>query len=103
MAATEENTSTAPGKAVTAATGFVQQHGGAARGVVENLGSAGARLVLIGADGRLGDVLVPDVAAGRAVIERVDEIEEAEWDADTTAALTIGAAHRRRMAGPRAR
>ena len=103
MAATEENTSTAPGKAVAAATAFVRQHGGAARGVIENLARAGARLVLIGEDGAFGDVLVPDVAAGRAVIERVEEIEEAEWDSATTAALTIGSAHRRRMAGPRAR
>jgi hypothetical protein len=71
--------------------------------VVEYLGRAGARIVLIGADGILGDVVVPDVASGEAVCAAVADLEVGEWDRDTTAAVRIGSTHRRRMAGPRAR
>jgi hypothetical protein len=90
-------------KAIAAAKTFVSEHGGSARAVVENLGQAGARVVLIGEDGGMGDVMVPDVAAGEALVEAVEDLTASEWDADTTAALKIGAEHRRRMAGPRAR
>jgi hypothetical protein len=71
--------------------------------VVEYLGHAGARIVLVGADGILGDVVVPSVASGEAVCAAVPDLEVGEWDRDTVAAVRIGAAHRRRMAGPRAR
>ncbi|GDY28923.1 hypothetical protein GTS_05560 [Gandjariella thermophila] len=93
----------APRRAVRAAHAFVAAHGKPSRAVVEPLGRAGARVVLVGADGALGDVIVPDMAAGTAVCDAVADLEAAEWDRDTTAAVTIGAAHRRRMAGPRAR
>ncbi|MCP2170253.1 hypothetical protein LX83_007144 [Goodfellowiella coeruleoviolacea] len=85
------------------ATEFVAAHGAPARAVVERLGRAGARVVLVGADGALGDVVVPDVATGEAVCAAVPDLKLTEWDRDTTAAVTIGAEHRRRMAGPRAR
>lgn len=106
MATAEKQESEAtrvPKTAVGRTSAFVKQHGAPARAVVENLGRAGARIVLIGADGALGDVLVPDVATGEAVVAAVDKLEASEWDTDTTAALKIGARHRRRMAGPRAR
>ena len=93
----------APAKAVDTAKAFVAEHGGAARAVVENLGRAGARLVLIGSDGALGDVMVLSPAVGEAVSEAVDGLDANDWDADTVAELQIGAAHRRKMAGPRAR
>jgi hypothetical protein len=92
-----------PGRAVRAARQFVTAHGKPARAVVEPIGRAGARVVLIGADGALGDVIVPDVATGNAVRDAVADLESAEWDRETTAAVGIGAAHRRRMAGPRAK
>lgn len=92
----------APKKPVAAAAAFAEAHGGAARAVVENVGQAGARIVLVGEDGMLGDVMVADVKTGEAVIEAVEALTPAEWDADTTAALQIGPEHRRRMAGPRA-
>ncbi|NYH77019.1 shikimate 5-dehydrogenase [Actinopolyspora biskrensis] len=104
--ATQQNSETeqqAPRRAVEAATRFVSGHGGSARAVVENLGRGGARIVLIGADGALGDVMVPDPATGESVVEQVEGLDSSEWDADTAAALTIGPGHRRRMAGPRAR
>lgn len=84
--------------AVKAATAFVAAHGGSARAVVENIGRAGARVVLVGEDGAMGDVIVAGPAAGEALIERVDGLEAAEWDRETVAATTIGAAHRRKMA-----
>ena len=64
---------------------------------------AGARVLLVGADGALGDVVVPSVETGEALIEAVEGVERSEWDADTVGATKIGAAHRRRMAGPLAR
>ncbi|WP_188989171.1 hypothetical protein [Saccharopolyspora thermophila] len=102
MTATEQTTAPSP-KAVAAAKAFVGAHGGSARAVVENLGRAGARVVLIGEDGLFGDVVVPDVTAGAALVEAVAGLTAHEWDGDTVAAMKIGAAHRRKMAGPRAR
>lgn len=100
--ATEETTAPAR-KAIAAAKAFVSAHGDSTRAVVENLGQPGARVVLIGQDGRIGDVVVPDVATGNALVEAVEGLSAHEWDADTVAAVKIGAAHRRKMAGPRAR
>ncbi|MEB3367096.1 hypothetical protein [Saccharopolyspora mangrovi] len=99
---TEQSTAPTP-KALSAAKAFVADHGGSARAVVENIGRAGARVVLIGEDGRLGDVMVTSPTVGEALVEAVEGLTASEWDADTTAALKIGAAHRRKMAGPRAR
>ncbi|NKQ53759.1 hypothetical protein HFP15_12795 [Amycolatopsis sp. K13G38] len=96
-----ENTPTA--KQVAAARRFVAQHGKPSKAVVENIGRVGARVVLVGKDGALGDVIVKGPAAGEALVEAVEDLETAEWDAATVGATVIGAAHRRRMAGPRAR
>lgn len=100
---TTEQETAAPAKAVESAKAFVAKHGGAARGVVENLGLRGARIVLIGSDGAMGDVLVLSPAVGEAVVEAVDGLDAHDWDSTTVAELQIGAAHRRKMAGPRAR
>ena len=90
-------------KAVSAAEAFVRAHGGSARAVVENIGQAGVRVVLVGEDGMLGDVVVSDVETGQALAEAVDGLTPSDWDTDTVAALQIGPEHRRKMAGPRAR
>jgi hypothetical protein len=84
---------------LTAARKFVKAHGKPSRAVVENIGRAGARVVLVGADGALGDVVVPAVATGEALVEAVEDLEPASWDAETVKATKIGAAHRRKMAG----
>lgn len=93
---------------------FVQAHGDTARCVIENLGQAGVRLVLIGADGALGDIVLPVPAttaeeAAKTLADLREELpklvnglEIADWDRETTDALRIGSTHRRRMAGPRA-
>jgi len=88
---------------LAAARKFVAEHGKPSKAVVENIGRAGARVVLVGADGALGDVIVKGPAAGAALVEAVADLEAAEWDAATVGATVIGAEHRRRMAGPRAR
>ena len=54
---------------------------------------------LVGDDGAMGDVVLPDVASAEAVVEAVADLERHEWDRETTAAVKIGPAHRRKMAG----
>ncbi len=82
-----------------AARKFVKAHGKPSRAVVENIGRAGARVVLVGADGALGDVVVPSVATGEALIEAVEDLEAAAWDSETVNQTKIGPEHRRKMAG----
>ncbi|SDM81161.1 hypothetical protein SAMN04488074_12748 [Lentzea albidocapillata subsp. violacea] len=80
---------------------FVKAHGKEGtpvRAVVEPIGRAGARIVLVGADGAMGDVMVKDVESATTAVEAADGVEQAEWDRETTAATTIGPAHRRKMA-----
>ncbi|HVW44438.1 MAG TPA: hypothetical protein VHC18_24120 [Amycolatopsis sp.] len=89
-------------KQVAAARRFVAEHGTPSKAVVENIGRKGARVVLVGKDGALGDVIVRTPAAGDALVESVADLEPAEWDAATVGATQIGPEHRRRMAGPRA-
>jgi polygalacturonase len=87
------------GRAVKTASEFVAAHGKPARAVVENVGRTSARIVLVGDDGAMGDVVLPDVASAEAVIEAVPDLDRHEWDRETTDAVKIGPAHRRRMAG----
>ncbi|QWF84408.1 hypothetical protein [Amycolatopsis sp. CA-230715] len=100
MAEQSEETPQVPtARQVTAARQFVAAHGKPSKAVVENIGRVGARVVLVGADGALGDVVVASTQAGDALVEQVDDLETADWDAETVNATVIGAAHRRRMAG----
>ncbi len=102
--ATEAKTPAPPKAAqLAAARTFVAEHGKPVKAVIQRIGRAGARVLLVGADGALGDVVVPSVETGEALIEAVEGVERSEWDADTVGATKIGAAHRRRMAGPLAR
>jgi hypothetical protein len=88
---------------LAAARRFAAEHGKPTRAVVENVGRGVARVVLIGGDGAMGDIVVPSPSAGEALVEAVDELRAARWDAETVGATVIGPAHRRKMAGPRAR
>ena len=96
------NDGTPTDRQLAAARQFVAEHGKPSKAVVENIGRAGARVVLVGADGALGDVIVRGPAAGEALVAAVEDLEAAEWDAATVGATVIGPRHRRRMAGPRA-
>lgn len=88
---------------LAAARAFVAEHGRPSKAVVERIGRAGARVVLVGADGALGDIVVPSPETGEALIQAVADLEPATWDAETVGATVIGPEHRRRMAGPLAR
>jgi hypothetical protein len=99
VAETSETVVPPSGAQLGAARKFVKAHGKPARAVVENVGRAGARVVLVGADGALGDVVVPSVATGQALVEAVEDLEAATWDAETVKAAKIGPEHRRKMAG----
>jgi hypothetical protein len=97
---TSEETVVSPTSAqLAAARKFVKAHGKPSRAVVENIGRAGARVVLVGADGALGDVVVPSVATGEALVEAVEDLSPATWDAETVNQAKIGPDHRRKMAG----
>lgn len=83
---------------MASARAFVAAHGKPARAVVSNIGRAGVRVVLVGTDGAVGDVLVRDADTADALIAAVEDLDTASWDAETTAAAKIGSGHRRRMA-----
>lgn len=108
-ASTDSSTETRqrlPRRALAGTRAFVARHGGTdtpVRGVVERLGRRGGRLVLVGADGRIGDVMVPSVEVGERLVAEVPGVTAAEWDSETVAATTIGPRRRRAMAGPRGR
>ncbi|RJQ75802.1 hypothetical protein D5S17_20630 [Pseudonocardiaceae bacterium YIM PH 21723] len=99
--ATSKDAPSAPAGAVKALRTFQASHGPSVRVVTENIGRIGVRLVLVGEDGVMGDVIVPDAEAAAAVVAAVPEAADAEWDRETVSATAIGAAHRRRMASPR--
>lgn len=85
-------------KAVKKASEFLSAHGKTARAVVEPIGRAGARIVLVGEDGAMGDIVLASVEAATEVVEAVPNLELAEWDRETTAQTKIGPAHRKKMA-----
>lgn len=84
-------------RARASARKFVEAHGKPTKAVIEPVGRVGSRVVLIGPDGHMGDVMVPDVAAGEALIAAEEDLELAEWDSTTVNQTVIGAKHRRRM------
>lgn len=90
-------TATATRQQVASARAFVKAHGTPVRAVVEPIGRSGARVVLVGNDGALGDVVVPSVETGTALIDAVDDLRKSDWDSDTVGATSIGSVHRRRM------
>ncbi|MPY77714.1 MAG: hypothetical protein GEV04_04305 [Actinophytocola sp.] len=90
-------TPTATRRQVATARAFAKAHGTPVRAVVEPIGRSGARVMLVGNDGALGDVVVPSVEIGTALIDAVDDVEKATWDSDTVGATVIGPGHRRRM------
>ena len=77
---------------------FAATHGGDAVAVVEHLGRAGARIVVIAPDGRFGDALVTSVGAARGVCDRAG-IEVRDWDRELTARVRPTPADRARMGG----
>lgn len=98
MSEPKESTTEAPTRRqLSAARAFIAVHGKPARAVVTPVGRKGARVVLVGGDGAMGDVMVSSMGAGEALAEAVDELVSAGWDAETVNRTVIGSAHRRRM------
>lgn len=90
-------TATATRGQVASARAFAKAHGAPVRAVVEPIGRSGARVVLVGKDGEVGDVVVPSAETGTALIDAVDDLEKSDWNSDTVGATAIGPGHRRRM------
>ncbi|WP_199433118.1 hypothetical protein [Qaidamihabitans albus] len=100
---TEQTPAPPSARQLATARAFVAAHGKPSKAVLEYVGRAGVRVVLVGADGALGDVMVPSTETAEALVEAVADLEKATWDAETVNATVIGPEHRRRMAGPLAR
>ncbi|MEU1993927.1 hypothetical protein ABZ511_05690 [Nocardia gamkensis] len=89
-----------PGALVESVKGFVADHGGSATAVLQPIGRAGVRVTLVGADGVLGDRVVPDLDTAKAVIETIDGLTEAdEWDRELSSIVTPRKGHWAKMAG----
>lgn len=63
---------------------FLREHGALSQAivVVENLGRRGARVVMVGEDGRWGDVMVASVEEGTAAAEAAGVSPSDEWARD---------------------
>lgn len=78
---------------------FVAAHGNA-QAVVEPIGRAGVRIMLVGGDGVLGDEVVRDLATATAVLEQIEEITVAgEWEREMVAIADPAPGHYAKMAG----
>ncbi len=85
---------------VDSVKGFVADNGGSATAVLQPLGRVGVRVTLVGDDGVLGDRVVPDMAAAKALVEAVNGLSEAqEWERELVAKVTPAKGHWARMAG----
>jgi len=69
MTETSTTKPAAPPSAVAALKKFAARHGGSATAVIEYIGRRGARIVLVGADGTWGDLVVADVDSAKAACE----------------------------------
>ncbi|MCW4353173.1 hypothetical protein ONR57_07665 [Hoyosella sp. YIM 151337] len=88
-----------PSGVLPAVREFIKDHGGSAKAVLQNLGRIGVRITLVGADGVMGDQVVPNMEAAKAVVDAVPDLEAAEWDRELTSTATPAPEHARRMAG----
>ena len=62
----------APAEVVASIKKFVAGEGGAAKAVLQPIGTAGVRITLVGeSDGYLGDRVVDDIATAHAVVDAV--------------------------------
>lgn len=91
----------APNRSVRRATArmrtFADAHGGATA-TIEYLGRNGVRVILVGADGIHGDVVLSSVELAKRACTSAG-LPTVEWSREQSAALVYTAADRRRMAG----
>ncbi len=88
-----------PAGVVKSVEKFLADHGGVASAVLQPVGRAGVRITLVGADGVMGDRVVPDLETARAVVDRFDAITVSEWDRELTSVVTPRIGHFKQMAG----
>lgn len=88
-----------PDGVLSAVKAFIKDHGGSAKAVLQPLGRIGVRITLVGADGIMGDQVVPSLASANAVVDAVPNLDAAEWDRELTSTATPSPEHARRMAG----
>jgi hypothetical protein len=92
-----------PAALVKGLKSFVSAHGGSATAVIEYVGRARVRIVVVGADGIWGDEVVSDMDTARAAADAAGLTVKDSWDRELTASIRTDEAHRLRMAGGRAR
>ncbi|MCA1218742.1 hypothetical protein [Streptomyces sp. 8L] len=79
-------------------TAFGSRHGGA-QGRLAHLGRLGTRIVLVGEDGRWGDLVAPSDAVARAAAEQAGLPVEDTFDGELAARVSTGPYEWKRMAG----
>jgi hypothetical protein len=77
---------------------FAAAHGGA-EGQVAHLGRKGARIVLVGADGAWGDLVVPSCEVAASVVARAGIVVHEAFDGEFAAKVRTGPYEWARMAG----
>ncbi|GHJ38365.1 hypothetical protein [Streptomyces sp. TS71-3] len=77
---------------------FARAHGGA-DGHIAYLGRKGARVVLVGADGRWGDLVAPSEVLARQAAEKSDLTVHEAFDGELAARVSTGPYEWSRMAG----
>ncbi|GAA1958866.1 hypothetical protein [Kitasatospora viridis] len=80
-------------------TAFSEQHGGSADGVVEYVGRAATRIVLVGADGAWGDQVAPTYAVGRRAAELAGITLHDDFEGELGLKVRTGPYEWKRMAG----
>lgn len=92
----------APKGAVSTVDKFATEHGDGATAVLQYVGRSAVRVTLVGADGTLGDVVVPDMETAEQVVAR-STAKQAEWDRELAAEVKTPKGLAKKMAGYLAR
>ncbi|MFB7944135.1 hypothetical protein ACFV6F_25330 [Kitasatospora phosalacinea] len=78
---------------------FAAQHGGSADGVVEYVGAAATRIVLVGADGAWGDQVAPSYPVGLRAAELAGITLHDSFEGELGLKVKTGPYEWKRMAG----
>ncbi|MFE9429304.1 hypothetical protein ACFYNO_40900 [Kitasatospora sp. NPDC006697] len=80
-------------------TSFSREHGGSADAVVEYVGAAATRIVVVGADGAWGDQVAPSYAVGRRAAELAGITLHDSFEGELGLKVRTGPYEWKRMAG----
>lgn len=78
---------------------FLREHGEGTEAHLGYLGERGVRIVLVGADGRWGDLVAPSDAVARRAVEQAGVTVRESLDGETAARIRTGRYEWSRMAG----